>query len=150
MARIPKPASVSNLANNPRRKKEVDLQGTQSVPAPPKHLNKIANDKFIEVCDLLSQMKVITQQDADAVEKYAINYATFRECYEQIKAGNLIQTNPKTGYENPSPYSRIMNQVSQQMDKFLLEYGFTAASRARMRVKAEEENDDKHEDDYGI
>lgn len=148
--KTPKPQALALLNGDKRRKKQQDLKGTDGVPQCPEHLDEYATEKWHEVVKLLADMKVLTLQDSDAIEKYCVNYSLYRQSADHIAKGDTIQVNPRTGHESPSAHVKNFQQAQAAMDKFLLECGFTPASRARLRMdKPTEEPDDDFDAKFG-
>ncbi|MBS0207525.1 MAG: phage terminase small subunit P27 family [Planctomycetes bacterium] len=137
--RPPKPSTVHWLNGDPSRTRryEVEPSGAAGLPDKPADLGKVASSKWDELVPLLSEMRVLTRSDAEVLRLYCETFARYIEASKSIADGGMTTCND-SGTVAKSPYVAIVQDCSQLMAKLLIEFGFSPAARARMRMKAPE------------
>ena len=78
--------------------------------------------------------------DRAALAAYCGAYALWVESMEAIqKYGTMVKS--PSGYPMQSPYVAVANRQAEIMMRFAGEFGFTPASRSRIRTRPLEERD---------
>lgn len=138
----PKPTVLNDLAGNPGKRKKNTREpkpATDNLVAPD-HLAPAAKAEWDRLVALFADLKLLTNVDADALAMYADTYARWAEATSRLaKEGMIVYT--ENGFPIQSPYLSIVNQTMKVMQKFLAEFGMTPASRTRLQVVDEPEDD---------
>ena len=147
--RKPKPASVLRLQGSYKRnpEREKDNPTAPGIPKKPRHLVGYAAAEWDKMIELMIEMKIIEKCDRAALEIYCESYADWRHASEQIKrlGNNLILiTEGKKAQRNP--LVSVKNACADRCYKFLVEFGMTPSSRARLEARAEETGGDWFEE----
>lgn len=138
----PKPTVLNDLAGNPgkRKKNTKEPKPAAGNLVAPIHLSAEARAEWDRLVGLFADLKLLTNIDADALAMYVDTYARWTEATKALaKDGMIVYTD--NGFPIQSPYLSIVNQALRTMQKFLAEFGMTPASRTRLQV-ADEPNED--------
>lgn len=138
----PKPTVLNDLAGNPskRKKNTREPKPASNNLVAPDHLSLEAKAEWDRLVALFADLKLLTNVDADALAMYADTYARWAEATRRLaKEGMIVYT--ENGFPIQSPYLSIVNQTMKVMQKFLAEFGMTPASRTRLQVPEEPEDD---------
>ena len=138
----PKPTVLNDLAGNPskRKKNTREPKPASNNLVAPDHLSPAAKAEWDRLVALFTDLKLLTNVDADALAMYADTYARWAEATSILsKQGMIVYT--ENGFPIQSPYLSIVNQTMKVMQKFLAEFGMTPASRTRLQVPEEPEDD---------
>lgn len=87
---------------------------------------------------------LVTSVDADALAMYCETYARWVQASAKLAQGGMVEKlKTKTGseYYAISPYMTIVSQCMATMKQFLSEFGMTPASRTRIQLPTEPEED---------
>ena len=133
--RKPTPRNLKLVRGNPGKRalNEAEPQPEVEVPEPPDFLGEVARKHFMVTARQLTELRVMTKIDADALALYAQSFATWRAAVLEMadtgpvmetKAGNLIQ----------HPHFSVANRAYEQMRQMLSEFGLTPASRTRIKT----------------
>ena len=142
--RKPKPTALKALAGFPGKRAvnhaEPKFPAPAEVPPPPNFLNKRAKAEWTRVAGELLAAGILTTIDTAALASYCSWWALFAQASEELENSGLVQT-ADSGYESPSAWVSLKKQASEQMHKFMTEFGLTPASRGRIKVMPPEEKD---------
>lgn len=130
-----KPTALKRLAGNPG-KRELNHEEPKPRGANPKmpdHLGEKAQKEWKRVVRELRAMRLLTSADADALALYCQSYQRWVEASAKLDEEGMV-TLTENGYPVMSPYITIVNQCMRTMQRLLVEFGMTPASRARIHV----------------
>lgn len=140
----PIPTEMKRLAGNPGRRALNNAEPTPDVelPQPPAHLNDVALAEWKRISAELIALKVVSKIDATALAMYCDAYARWVDASNALQKEGMIITSSK-GFKSMSPYVRIVNQTLVLMKAMLVEFGMTPASRVRLMVPNEDEEQEE-------
>ena len=93
------------------------------------------------IAPYLEARKLVGSTDRFALELACRAYARAVECFKDMDASGITQTND-TGTISPTPAARLASVYAEQWRKFANEYGLTAAARSKVMVPEDGENAD--------
>lgn len=99
-----------------------------------------ARSEWRRISAELVKLGLLTQVDRAALAAYCSAYGRWIEAEGYIKTDGLTITTPN-GFMIPSPYVGIANKAVEQMGKFAAQFGFTPASRSRISLPKEKDED---------
>lgn len=99
-------------------------------PSCPAHLSKAAKKYWRQIVGELDQMNLLVKVDRTALEVHCETYARYLQATEEMnKLPLVVLTKNKFPVQNP--YLPIVNKCVEQLQKQLLEFGMTPASRIK-------------------
>jgi P27 family predicted phage terminase small subunit len=135
--RKPTPSAIHILRGLPGRRKPsadepqpdpvVDLQ-------PPDWLDASAQAEWTRVAPMLQRLGVLTESDVGALVGYCSAWATWKEATQQIRKWGMVLKDKDGGIPVVSPYVKIAHDALMHMRAFLVEFGMTPSSRARIHA----------------
>ena len=134
----PKPTNFKKLTGNPGKralpKDEPRPKRADKLPSAPRHLDRVAKKEWRRIGSILHAAGVLTDADLTALAAYCATYSLWIDAQMQIqKHGVLIKA--QSGFPMQSPYLQISNKAMGEMRKWLVEFGGTPSSRARVAVE---------------
>lgn len=139
MGRRPVPSEVRILAGTFRPDRHVapedqpKLQAMTVAPKPPRGLDKAGRDKWVETANLLMPLGLLTAADLDALRAYSEAWSEIVQCRKDIKKDGAYMTNSR-GALTSHPALIRERAARDVMRRFQIEFGMTAASRAKVKV----------------
>lgn len=140
--RKPVPTSIRLLRGNPR-KHPVNAREPKPAPMPanlepPGWLDESAQIEWRRVAPMLGRLGVLTETDADALAAYCEAFTTWKQATHKLREFGLVVKQSTAAGALPvmSPYVKIAHHAMQQMRAFLVEFGMTPSSRARIHTAA--------------
>jgi len=139
-ARGPKPLpNVVHLTTGNRSKKPAhelidDVKPDIEIPKCPAHLLPQAKREWKRISPQLEKLGLITAMDMAALAAYCQAYARWSTTEAKLKElgeEGLVETT-KSGYKQISVLLQISNRASEQMHKFMCEFGMSPSSRSRV------------------
>ena len=143
--RRPKPTSLKLLEGN-RGKKRLPTHEPKpdpTMPTPPAGLGAIDLDEWHYLAPELHRLGVLTLVDRAALAAYCDSYEQWVKARDVLAVEGMLVESPN-GYRIPHPANTIANQAKGMMHKYLIEFGLTAASRAKL-ARGEVRPDDPFE-----
>ena len=140
--RKPTPTALRLLRGNPR-KRPVNLR--EPAPArlaedfaPPEWLDEAAKGEWRRLAPMLARLGVLTETDGDALAAYCEAWTTWKQATQKIRQFGMVVKATREGVELPviSPYVKIAERALAHMRSFLVEFGMTPSSRARIHTAA--------------
>lgn len=122
----------------------------------PEGMSKVAIEEWNAIVPILLEMKVLTQADGKALAAYCHNYARWFEAEKETERLGIMVEEPifgkpmagmdgereLLGYKyKRNPCVTISNDAQKLMKTFLIEFGLTPASRAKLRIEKPAEPD---------
>lgn len=105
---------------------------TVKYPAAPKHLDKIAKDKWKQLVKILDLKPI----DLEGLEQYCSLYSTWTRAEQALAEHGFTQRAEKSKYENQRPEVAISSNALARMMSLQKELGMTKASRSRIDKNA--------------
>jgi P27 family predicted phage terminase small subunit len=147
--RKPKPTAAKELAGNPgKRALNRHEPAFGGIPTCPRHLQGEARKEWRRMARLLlhTSRKLLTAADRAALALYCEHWQTWKRATELIPKFDKVLTLPggekiqlsgdvivtKHGNVIQNPYRSIANRSSELLLKFMVEFGLTPSSRARL------------------
>lgn len=142
------PTSLRLLRGNPSRRPLPKNEPVAEVcaPDPPEHLSATARAHWMQIVTILTDVRVMTNLDVDALAVYCETYSFWVEATERVRhLGMVIKTDKGSIIQNP--YLRIANSAQESMLQLLKEFGMTPASRTRVQAAQGAEKSENPWDD---
>lgn len=142
MGRNPKPTALKKLQGNPGKRR---LPVAEPTPAPalptcPTHIRGAGRKEWRRIASELFELGLLTNVDRAALAAYCAAYGRWVDAEKFIRTEGLTQTTPN-GFLIPSAYVGIANKAIEQMGKFAAQFGFTPASRSRISLAKDNDED---------
>ena len=100
-------------------------------PPPPKHLSKIAAQKWRSIMPILSQLGTLAESDLTLVEMFCVAYGRWREAEKEVEArGGMVLTVKGGSYE--SPWISLSKRFIEIAIKLTQELGLSPTARAKI------------------
>lgn len=140
--RKPVPTELKKLRGNPGKRAlpANEPKPRRVLPRAPKHLSAVAKAEWQRLARELFELGLLTVVDRTALAAYCAAYARWVRAEEEMADGNLVGTNDK-GVPIKSPWVTIANEALSQMKAFMVEFGMTPSSRARIKPAEKPEED---------
>ena len=142
--RPPKPTALKILDGNPGHKplpkNEPKPDIPDEIPKPPEHLDKVAVKEWLRLSKELYDLGMLTNIDTTALAGYCSCYSAWLDAQANIQEHGVLMKSP-TGFPMQSPYLAISNRAMVEMRKWLVEFGMTPSSRARVSAKPVQKDD---------
>lgn len=134
--RRPKPTALKALAGNPG-KRALNQQEPKPRSKRPKMPAEFRGTRkefhWRRLTRELAGMQLLTSADGDAIAMYCDYYVRWEDATRMIaEHGMIVYTENGTPYQ--SPYLGIANKAMAAMQKLLVEFGMTPASRSRIQL----------------
>lgn len=133
--RRPTPTRIKRLTGNPGKRPFNDSEPCPEVEIPecPEELGPLARKEWDRLVGELGKLHILTALDRVALATYCGAYGMWAEATEAIqKYGTMIKS--PQGYPMQSPYVAIANRQAELMMRIASEFGFTPASRSRIKA----------------
>jgi P27 family predicted phage terminase small subunit len=154
MARRPKPTKLK-IAEGVR-KDRINFNEPDAIPyssEPPEHLDEIGVSAWHDLKEILSTMKVLSNQDRYLLELYSQIYSDYRKHVIYAKNFWVMKVREqKEGIYNfeKCPVNSDLHRFRDQMIKILIECGLTPAARQSVNIEPIPTEDDMMRDDHQI
>lgn len=133
--RRPKPTALKKLSGNPGKRAINNAEPKPSgIPDCPDHLDDDAKAEWRRISAELSALGLLTIIDRAALSAYCQSWSRWMKAEANIAKHGLVVKSPKSGYPIQNPFVTVANTALDSMRKFLVEFGMTPASRARLQV----------------
>ena len=136
--RRPTPTRLKQLTGNPGKRplNEDEPMPEPAVPECPSELGPLAQREWNRLVGELAPLRMLTNLDRAALAAYCGSYALWAEATEAIQKYGVMIKAP-SGFPVQSPYLAIANRQTEIMMRIASEFGFTPASRSRIRAPQE-------------
>jgi P27 family predicted phage terminase small subunit len=130
--RKPKPNALKALDGNPGKRPILEEPPVAlGVPDAPTHLSDMARAEWDRITVELEAAGLLAQVDRAALAAYCVAWGRWVDAEAKVaELGTVIKA--PSGYPIQSPYLAIANKAMEQMKVFLVEFGMTPSSRARI------------------
>lgn len=138
--RKPIPTHMKLVAGNPGKRpvNKNEPKPEPKIPPCPEHLSEAAKREWDSMSKELASMGLLTKIDGAALAGYCDAYGRWAEASLMLQKHGMIMKGAKGG-PIQSPYLQIVNRALEQMRSFLIEFGMTPSSRARISVQREDD-----------
>lgn len=116
-----RPLPKTGRRANPRRR----------TPPPPEWLPEDGRAEWVRVGRLLNQLHVLTEADNTALAAYCDAYSRWRKARKLIEDDGMTTTTA-AGNLKAHPATVVVHQAMTEMRQFMIEFGLTPSSRARV------------------
>lgn len=161
--RKPKPTNLHVLNGNPSKidletRKENEPQFEKVSPDCPDWLDDFSREEWNRLAPELERLGLLAQVDMAAFAAYCSNYSAWRQADEIIKESGLVvktfttdkDGNVLLGTIKKHPAVAIRSDAFEKMKAFLIEFGFTPASRSRVHIPEREDKPGKKKSVGGL
>jgi P27 family predicted phage terminase small subunit len=131
-----------NPGHRPLNKNEPKPQ--PATPRCPRHLSAEAKSEWRRVTPLLSTLGLLSRIDRAALSMYCEAWGRWVEAEEALKKYGVMVKSPN-GFPMQSPYLAVANKAMEQMRGLLTEFGMSPASRTRLSVQEQSDEDAEFE-----
>jgi P27 family predicted phage terminase small subunit len=140
--RRPTPTHLKVLRGNPgkRRLNQNEPRPNVERPSCPPDLSKVARKEWRRIVPILEELQIVARLDRAALSAYCESWARWREAERKIAETSLV-IKTKNGNVIENPYYSIAKRERELMHKFLIEFGMTPSSRAKLSVRPREDDD---------
>ena len=126
-----------DFEKNPQRRPTNEPVGEQGTPPMPRHLKGVARRAWTRQINQLVKMKIVTKQDVDIIEQYAVLYAQWRLALKDVQVNGITysvvdQMGNKKWIRNPMDVALM--DYSRQLHRLLCEVGLTPAARTKVQA----------------
>ena len=111
------------------------------VPITPDHLNDYARKEWEEISIILYNQGILSIIDKAALAGYCVMYGRWVEAEKKVEEEPFVTENV-VGQLITNPYIKIANEAYKLMAKALTEFGMTPASRPKISVKKDKNEND--------
>lgn len=136
--RKPKPTALKVLAGNPgKRRLPTEPELSRAIPRCPKHLDGEARREWRRVAGELYEAGLLTRVDRAALAAYCQAWARWVEAEGKVRElGAVVKTT--NGGLMQNTWLGVANRALDEMRRFMVEFGMTPSSRARVKVESPE------------
>jgi P27 family predicted phage terminase small subunit len=149
--RRPKPTALKKLQGNPghRPLNDAEPEPLIGIPEMPKGMWPAARREWHRIAPVLLEIGVLTIADGKALAAYCEAYALWEKARQSIDEYGLVVVDKykdKDGTEHESlkanPAIAIRASAAKEMKSFLIEFGLTPASRAKLKISTKPKEKD--------
>ena len=133
--RRPKPTALKKLSGNPGKRplNKREPQFRAGRPHCPRHLSKVARNEWHRIVGELHRVGLLTLADRAALAAYCQLYARWADAEDKIASEGITLTT-SNGNVIQHPAVGVANTALDGMRKYLVEFGLTPASRAKLQT----------------
>jgi P27 family predicted phage terminase small subunit len=125
-----------------RHDNRLEAEPLDQIPPPPSGLTKEGKAVWVDTCQKLIALKILSDQDRDVIEQYCIAVVTARKAARDIEENGYSLENDKGGrYTNPA--LAALKQSWATMLSISDRFGFSPY--ARQKLKAETKSKEKQD-----
>jgi len=124
---------------DPQRRPKSPSTPAVAAPKCPTYLKGEARKEWKRICSELVILKVLSQAERSSLEQYCDAYQKWRECITTLKDQGHYITTEKGIAEHPA--GKAHRAYAALCHKLLCEFGMTPASRTRLVITEETEQD---------
>lgn len=138
--RKPTRLKVLQGTDRPDRVNASEPQPPTEMPDCPDWLDATAREEWAKMAPRLVEMGLLSALDGAALAAYCQAYADHQHAAKRLqKFGRVYQTS--TGNYRPRPEVAMQRDAATRMKAFLVEFGLTPASRARVVASEQPKSD---------
>jgi P27 family predicted phage terminase small subunit len=141
--RKPAPTALKLLRGGDKNKNRTNLEEPQPTvtpnPDPPDWLDEEAKQEWLRLAPMLGRLGVLTETDAQALAGYCETWATWKTATQKLRQFGMVIKVKEGDLPVISPYVKIAHNATVQMRAYLVEFGMTPSSRARVHATKQPE-----------
>lgn len=110
----------------------------------PNWLDDVASKKYVELKEVLQQMKILSKSDLAMLAKLCDSWSNFMEARKVIQKDGLTYTTTTAQGDimiRPRPEFGIMDKERNNLIKYFTEFGMTPSSRQRVQMLEDDPKD---------
>lgn len=132
--RKPTPAGIKALTADRTKPKQTENtpQLSDGSLKPPKHLGKAAAELWRKLAPQLANNGLLKTIDEEALAVYCETWQQYREVCDELEAEGRTTTSAN-GTVIPHPLAGQLSTLREHLRKWASEFGFTPASRERIK-----------------
>jgi len=139
------PTHLKILRGNPGRRPLPETEPhpdiTDKVPDPPKYLDDIARDEWLNMAPKLHALKLLTELDITALAAYCKCFSVWVQANNMVSLmGDFIVGSKGSLVQNPAVSTAKHAEI--ELRRWLVEFGMTPASRTKVQVPTKKKNSD--------
>lgn len=136
-----KPSKLEELQGNPghRKKNTGEPEPESAIPDCPPELKGDSRKEWDRISPLLLELGLLSKIDRSALSMYCQAWGQWLACQRRINSEGLRKK--VNGQIVPNPSHSIAIKLADQIRRWLAEFGLTPASRAKLHVNREADND---------
>lgn len=140
--RPPKPTAIKVLQGNPGKRplNHDEAQFTHEMPKCPTHVKREARREWKRVSQELYDAGLLESVDRAALAAYCIAYGRWVKATKELEGVELTLMT-ESGYTYPNPLLSIAKSASEEMRRYMADFGMTPASRAKVTSRKPEQVD---------
>ncbi|HET7232706.1 MAG TPA: phage terminase small subunit P27 family [Longimicrobium sp.] len=131
------PAVVNEVRGNPgKRKPKPSPDLPAGAPECPAHLKGGARREWLRIVPQLEAAGLLAEVDGTALALYCVAFARWERAErELVKTGGEVVRSPTNDYPIQNPWLAVSNKATEQIHKYLAEFGMSPAARMRVAFK---------------
>jgi P27 family predicted phage terminase small subunit len=111
------------------------------MPRCPEYLDDRARKEWRRLTPMLRRMRVLTEVDGITLASLCQTYSTLIKAQEKLNETGILYKTP-SGYVMQSPLLSVVNTCIETITRLSREFGLTPASRTRIVVPPEDDDDE--------
>lgn len=123
--------------NNP-----IPVDYVTTIPEPPKHLSDMAKVYFMNVCNVLLDMNLLSMSDIVIITQLAQNLEINEMAYDSCKNGGYKQTT-NNGYGAVTAAFTAFDRTGKTIRELSNQLGLNPSARERIKMKPKDEEEDE-------
>jgi len=130
----PTPTALRTLRGNPGKRPlpANEPHPRPGVGRPPAFLDVEARREWNRIGRRLERLGLLTEIDGRMLAVYCVAYSRWVSAEDKIREFGMITLSPDRRFPMPSPYLPIANKAMEQMQRAMMEFGMSPASRTKV------------------
>ena len=130
----PTPTALRTLRGNPGKRPlpANEPHPRAGVGRPPAFLDAEAHKEWNRMAARLTRLGLLTELDVSQLALYCVAYSRWVTAEDKIREHGIIILSPDKRFPMQSPYLAIANKAMEQMQRAMLEFGMSPASRTKV------------------
>jgi len=140
--RPPKPTRIKVLQGNPGKRplNQDEAKFETTMPKCPTHVKREARREWKRVSQELFDAGLLESVDRAALAAYCIAYARWVAAIKEMD-GESLTLATESGYQYPNPLLSIAKAASEEMRRYMADFGMTPSSRSKVTARKQKEAD---------
>lgn len=135
--RKPKPEALRALNGNAGKRAMPDgIKPPVGLPAAPAHLDEVARKAWADVGGQLVDLGLMAKIYGGQLALYCVAWSRWVDAEQKLRTFGTVIMSPNK-FPVQSPYLSIANKAMEQMQRYLVEFGMSPSSAARVKVAGE-------------
>lgn len=140
--RPPKPTRIKELQGNPGKRplNHDEAKFAHEMPKCPTHVKREARREWKRVSEELYAAGLLESVDRAALAAYCMAYSRWVSATKELEGKDLMLVT-ENGYCYPNPLISIAKAASDEMRRYMADFGMTPASRSKVTANKPTEED---------